>query len=158
MSLTVCCRQKMLSDIYILLHFLLIGLRQSGSLVFLPRIPLSFGALCITSCQQMKIWSEEVVILFQFALFVCLRINALRTCFFLSPFAVDIWSWLGSKLRRPVNAVWTTSLLSCVPVPFSSQVADIFIASIVNTLHDIWMISCVSVPLQLPRWLFVGLR
>jgi len=54
-------------------------------------------------------------------------------------FAMAIWQWLGSKLHCVVDTTSVHTLLSCIPIRCSSQIADMFVAAIVHTLHSIWM-------------------
>jgi ribonuclease HI len=53
-------------------------------------------------------------------------------------FAMNLWGWIGSKLGCTIDLSTATSLLSCRPARCSSQVSDIFLASILHTLHTIW--------------------
>ena len=56
------------------------------------------------------------------------------------PFATNIWCWLGAILHLPFNLVSFAALLSSVPQNSSSQVCDIFVASVVHMLHGIWLV------------------
>ncbi|XP_039682998.1 uncharacterized protein [Medicago truncatula] len=53
-------------------------------------------------------------------------------------FASCLWDWIGSRLNHFVDASSFDSLMSCRPASCSSQVADIFLAAILHTLHSIW--------------------
>lgn len=55
------------------------------------------------------------------------------------PFAMALWQWLGSKLHYVVDTTSLHTLLSCIHIRCSSQIADMFVAAIVHTLHSIWM-------------------
>ncbi|XP_024634463.1 uncharacterized protein [Medicago truncatula] len=59
--------------------------------------------------------------------------------FLLCPFAVELWSWIGGKLNCVIDLTTVAALSDCVPVRCSTQVADIFVAAIVHTLHIIWL-------------------
>ncbi|XP_039686948.1 uncharacterized protein [Medicago truncatula] len=52
-------------------------------------------------------------------------------------FASRLWDWIGSRLNRVVDVSSFDSLLSCRPASCSSQVADIFLAAILYTLHTL---------------------
>ena len=54
-------------------------------------------------------------------------------------FAVGIWTWLGSLLHCTFDLQSAESLLQCIPSPGSSQVRDVFVASIVHAVHIIWI-------------------
>ena len=71
---------------------------------------------------------------------LCLRTDETFAHLFLRcPFAVGLWTWIGGKLNC-TNLSYVISLLSCIPVSYSSQVIDIFVAAVVHTLH----IICIS--------------
>jgi len=53
-------------------------------------------------------------------------------------FATRLWDWIGGKLNCLIDYSSVESLLSCRPARCSSQVADIFLAAVLHTLHAIW--------------------
>ena len=55
------------------------------------------------------------------------------------PFAAELWTWLGGKLKRVINCTSIASLLTCIPTHCSSQVSNIFLAAIIHTIHLIWL-------------------
>jgi len=55
------------------------------------------------------------------------------------PFAMELLTWLGGKLNRVIDCASALSILSCIPTRCSSQVADIYLASIIHTVHTIWL-------------------
>jgi hypothetical protein len=54
-------------------------------------------------------------------------------------FATDLWLWLGSRLHVVVEVSSIDTILDCVPTQCSSQVAYMYVATIVHTLHSIWI-------------------
>jgi ribonuclease HI len=70
----------------------------------------------------------------------CLKMDETSEHLFLQcPFATDLWSWLGGKLNCSIDCTSALSLLSCLPAHCSSQTADIFLASVIHTVHTIWL-------------------
>ncbi|XP_039686503.1 uncharacterized protein [Medicago truncatula] len=53
-------------------------------------------------------------------------------------FAAQLWGWLGSRLNCVVDTSSFAALLSCRSASCSSQVAEIYLAAILHTLHTIW--------------------
>jgi ribonuclease HI len=58
--------------------------------------------------------------------------------FFRCPFAVHLWNWLGITLHCVVDTSSVEALLNCRPASCSSQVADIYLAAVLHTIHTIW--------------------
>jgi len=77
---------------------------------------------------------------YSFSLFFCL--NTVETSdhlFLRCSFAMDLWTWLGGKLNCLIDCASALSLLSCIPTRCSSQIADLFIAAVIHTVHTIWL-------------------
>ena len=55
------------------------------------------------------------------------------------PFAASVWRWLGVKFNCSFSLLSYSSLLECIPHRCSSQVADVFAAAIIHTVHTIWL-------------------
>ncbi|XP_024634647.1 uncharacterized protein [Medicago truncatula] len=55
------------------------------------------------------------------------------------PFAINLWNLLGGKLNYLIDCTSALSLLSCIPAHCSSQIADIFLAAVIHTVHTIWL-------------------
>lgn len=71
---------------------------------------------------------------------LCLGAAEYASHLFLScPFAVDLWRWLGEQLHRQFDLPSIELLLEVIPARISSQALDIFVSSIVHTLHAIWI-------------------
>lgn len=70
----------------------------------------------------------------------CLKTDESSMHLFLRcPFAAGLWTLTGGKLNCTFDLFYVISLLSCILVPCSSQVSDIFVAVVVHTLHIIWI-------------------
>jgi len=70
----------------------------------------------------------------------CLNTDETSNHLFLwCPFATALWSWLGGKLNRVMDCTSVLSILSCIPTRCSSQVADIYLAAVIHTVHTIWL-------------------
>jgi len=65
--------------------------------------------------------------------------ESLDHLFLRCPFALALWSWLGGKLNCVLNLSSVASILDCVPHRCSSQIADIYVAAVIHTLHIIWL-------------------
>ena len=55
------------------------------------------------------------------------------------PFDMELWTWLDGKLSCAIDCTSALSLLSCIPNRCSSQVADIYLAAVIHTVHTIWL-------------------
>jgi len=72
----------------------------------------------------------------------CFCLNIVETSdhlFLWCSFAMELWTWLGGKLNCVIDCASALSLLSCIPTLCSSQVADLFIAAVIHTVHTIWL-------------------
>jgi len=58
--------------------------------------------------------------------------------FFRCQFARQLWDWIGFKLNCVIDCSSVDTILSCRPPRCSSQVSDIYLEAILNTLHTIW--------------------
>jgi len=58
--------------------------------------------------------------------------------FFRGPFAIRLWTWLGSKLNCTFDTSSVVSLLFCIPVACSSQVSAYLLRGLFM-LHIIWI-------------------
>jgi len=54
-------------------------------------------------------------------------------------FATNLWLWLGGILHITFNLASFETLISSIPPKCSSQVRDIYWATMVHSLHDIWL-------------------
>jgi len=69
----------------------------------------------------------------------CLRTDESSEHIFLQcPFAMSLWNWLGGKRNCAIDCTLPLSLLSCIPHQCSSQIAEIFLAAVIHTVHTIW--------------------
>jgi hypothetical protein len=55
------------------------------------------------------------------------------------PFDVKLWNLRGGKLNCVMNLSTVLSLLFCISLRGSSQVSEMFMATVVHTLHTIWL-------------------
>lgn len=70
----------------------------------------------------------------------CMRMEEISSHLFLEcPFVVELWKWVGDKMSCVLDLSSSLSLLDCVPRRCSSQVADLYVAAVVHTLHIIWL-------------------
>jgi len=58
--------------------------------------------------------------------------------FFNCDFAVSVWNWLGLLLNFVIDHASALALFNSISRPCSSQMYDIFSASIVHSVHAIW--------------------
>lgn len=70
---------------------------------------------------------------------LCYRSEETSSHLFLScDFAVALWAWLGSLLRCDFDLQSPESILSCI-LSCSSQLWDVFVATIVHMVHVFWL-------------------